>query len=84
MPRTACITGLGFVSCLGNDSATVADALRSGRSGIAAHALTDNPAVPVKVAAPVRGLGVCTTVMGVPSIVRQPLSWASLAVNASV
>lgn len=58
MPRTACITGLGFVSCLGNDSATVADALRSGRSGIAAHALTDNPAVPVKVAAPVRGFSV--------------------------
>jgi len=58
MPRTACITGLGFVSCLGNDSATVASALREGRSGIVAHAFCDNPAVPVKVAAPVRGFAV--------------------------
>ncbi|UCF91383.1 MAG: beta-ketoacyl-[acyl-carrier-protein] synthase family protein, partial [Desulfobacterales bacterium] len=28
------ITGIGIISCLGNDSATVAEALRSGRSGI--------------------------------------------------
>lgn len=28
------ITGLGIVSCLGNDAAAVADALRKGRSGI--------------------------------------------------
>ena len=28
------ITGLGIVSCLGNDAATVTDALRKGRSGI--------------------------------------------------
>lgn len=28
------ITGLGLTSCLGNDRATVADALRAGRSGI--------------------------------------------------
>ena len=58
MLSSACITGLGFVSCLGNDSATVADALRSGRSGIIAHSLFDNPAIPVKVAAPVRGFSV--------------------------
>ena len=58
MPRTACITGLGFVSCLGNDTAAVADSLRSGRSGIVTHSFFDNPAIPVKVAAPVRGFSV--------------------------
>ncbi len=60
MPSSACITGLGFVSCLGNDSPTVAAALREGRSGLAAHAFCDNPAVPIKVAAPVRGFAVAS------------------------
>ena len=55
MLPSACITGLGFVSCLGNDSATVASALREGRSGVAVHDFCGNPAVPIKVAAPVRG-----------------------------
>lgn len=32
--RRAVITGLGIVSCLGNDKATVTGALREGRSGI--------------------------------------------------
>ncbi|WP_111657089.1 beta-ketoacyl-ACP synthase I [Isoalcanivorax indicus] len=32
--RRVVITGLGIVSCLGNDAATVTDALRKGRSGI--------------------------------------------------
>ena len=58
MPRSACITGLGFVTCLGNDSAAVAEALRAARSGIVAHSFFDNPAIPVKVAAPVRGFAV--------------------------
>jgi len=31
------ITGMGIVSCLGNDKATVADALKNGRSGIKAN-----------------------------------------------
>ncbi len=56
--RTACITGLGFVTALGNDSTAVASALRAGRSGIAAHTFFDNPALPVKVAGPVRGFSV--------------------------
>lgn len=34
MTRRVVITGLGIVSCLGNDAATVTDALRAGRSGI--------------------------------------------------
>jgi 3-oxoacyl-[acyl-carrier-protein] synthase-1 len=32
--RRVAITGMGIVSCLGNDQQTVADALRNGRSGI--------------------------------------------------
>lgn len=58
MPSSACITGLGFVTSIGNDAATVADRLRAGRGGVATHALFDNPAIPVKVAAPVRGFSV--------------------------
>ena len=58
MPPTACITGLGFATCLGNDSATVAESLRAGRSGIITHSLFDNPALSIKVAAPVKGFNV--------------------------
>src|SRR5699024_12709194 len=32
--RRVVITGMGIVSCLGNDLETVADALKKGRSGI--------------------------------------------------
>jgi 3-oxoacyl-[acyl-carrier-protein] synthase-1 len=35
--RRVVITGLGIVSCLGNDSTAVLDALRNGRSGIRAR-----------------------------------------------
>jgi 3-oxoacyl-[acyl-carrier-protein] synthase-1 len=34
MQRRVVVTGLGIVSCLGNDSATVIESLREGRSGI--------------------------------------------------
>ena len=34
MSQRVVVTGLGIVSCLGNDVATVAEALKSGRSGI--------------------------------------------------
>ncbi|MEM6775439.1 MAG: beta-ketoacyl-ACP synthase I [Pseudomonadota bacterium] len=34
MTRRVVVTGLGIVSCLGNDAATVANSLREGRSGI--------------------------------------------------
>lgn len=35
--RRVVITGMGIVSCLGNDKATVAEALKTGRSGITAN-----------------------------------------------
>jgi 3-oxoacyl-[acyl-carrier-protein] synthase-1 len=34
MTRRVVVTGMGIVSCLGNDAATVRDSLREGRSGI--------------------------------------------------
>ncbi len=34
MSRRTVVTGLGIVSCLGNDAATVTESLREGRSGI--------------------------------------------------
>jgi len=37
MQRRVVVTGLGIVSCLGNDAGTVTDALREGRSGISVN-----------------------------------------------
>ena len=37
MTRRAVITGMGIVSCLGNDVETVAGSLYEGRSGISLH-----------------------------------------------
>ncbi|CAM2806243.1 beta-ketoacyl-[acyl-carrier-protein] synthase family protein [Rariglobus hedericola] len=54
MSRSVLITGLGFITSIGNDAATVSESLRSGRGGMALHPLWDNPNIPVKVAAPVR------------------------------
>ncbi|MET0262745.1 MAG: beta-ketoacyl-[acyl-carrier-protein] synthase family protein [Rariglobus sp.] len=54
MSRSVLITGLGFITSIGNDAATVSASLRAGRHGMAVHALYDNPNLPIKVAAPVR------------------------------
>lgn len=58
MNSHACITGLGFVTCIGNDPATVVDHLRNGRTGIVSHSFYDNPAIPVKIAGAVKGFEV--------------------------
>jgi 3-oxoacyl-[acyl-carrier-protein] synthase-1 len=52
--RSALITGLGFITSIGNDSASVSASLRAGRHGMAVNPLWDNPAIPIKVTAPVR------------------------------
>lgn len=54
------ITGLGFVTCLGNDASSVAAALRGGRHGMAPFDWCGNPRLPVKVAAPVREFDVAS------------------------
>ncbi len=58
MSRSVLITGLGFVTSIGNDAATVSANLREGRHGMAVHPLCDNPNIAVKVVAPVRDFAV--------------------------
>ena len=48
------ITGVGFITSIGNDAAAVGQSLRALRHGIVRYAPFDKPEVPVKVAAPVR------------------------------
>ena len=54
MSREVLITGLGFITSIGNDAATVTASLREGRHGMTTWDYCGNPAVAVKVAAPVR------------------------------
>jgi 3-oxoacyl-(acyl-carrier-protein) synthase len=49
MPRHAVITGLGFITCIGNDHAAVRRSLREGRHGLEQVEFLGNPAIPVKV-----------------------------------
>ncbi len=49
------VTGLGFITSIGNDVATVSKHLRELRHGIEVYEPFQKPEVPVKVAAPVRG-----------------------------
>jgi len=59
MARSAALlTGLGFITPLGNDRASVTAALRTGRHGLARVEFAGNPDLPVKVAAPVRDFNV--------------------------
>ena len=54
MPRVF-ITGLGFITSIGNDAATVTKSLRELRHGLELYAPFQNSEIPVKVAAPVKG-----------------------------
>jgi len=54
MPKVF-ITGLGFITSIGNDCATVFQSLRELRHGIEVYAPFQKPEIPVKVAAPVKG-----------------------------
>ncbi len=48
------LTGLGFITSIGNHAAAVGESLRALRHGIVRYPPFDKPEVPVKVAAPVR------------------------------
>ncbi len=54
MPKVF-ITGLGFITSIGNDSETVTQNLRELRHGIEVYAPFQKPEIPVKVAAPIKG-----------------------------
>ncbi|ATC64926.1 beta-ketoacyl synthase [Nibricoccus aquaticus] len=54
MPKVY-LTGLGFITSIGNDVASVTRSLRELRHGIEVYAPFQKPEIPVKVAAPVKG-----------------------------
>lgn len=54
MPKVF-ITGLGFITSIGNDAAAVTESLRTLRHGMERYAAFEKPDIPVKVAAPVKG-----------------------------
>lgn len=54
MSRRAVVTGLGFITSIGNDRTAVTAALRTGRSGIERIELLNNPAIAVKVAGTIK------------------------------
>jgi 3-oxoacyl-[acyl-carrier-protein] synthase-1 len=59
--RKVYITGVGFITSIGNDAATVADSLRELRHGIVQYPPFQKPEVPVKVAAPIRDFNTDST-----------------------
>jgi 3-oxoacyl-[acyl-carrier-protein] synthase-1 len=54
----AVITGLGFITPIGNDRATVSASLRAGTAGLAPIEFLGNPALPVKLAGTVKEFSV--------------------------
>lgn len=52
--RKVYITGVGFITSIGNDAASVSDSLRDLRHGMMLYPPFQKPDVPVKVAAPIR------------------------------
>lgn len=60
MSRAAVVTGLGFITPIGNDRAAVTASLRTLRPGLAPITFFDNPAVTVKVAGTVKEFDVAS------------------------
>ena len=52
--RKVYITGVGFITSIGNDAAGVSESLRELRHGIVVYPPFQKPNIPVKVAAPIR------------------------------
>ena len=59
--RKVYITGVGFITSIGNDAISVAESLRELRHGIVQYAPFQKPEVPVKVAAPIKDFQTDTT-----------------------
>lgn len=59
--RRVAVTGLGFVTPIGNDRATVTANLRAGRHGLEPVEFLGNPDLPVKLAGTVKGFTVEST-----------------------
>ncbi|MBN1403196.1 MAG: beta-ketoacyl-[acyl-carrier-protein] synthase family protein [Opitutales bacterium] len=56
--RSVVASGIGFVTCIGNGKAQVAENLRSMRHGLSLYAPFDKPDCPVKVVGSVKGFAV--------------------------
>jgi 3-oxoacyl-[acyl-carrier-protein] synthase-1 len=59
--RKVYITGVGFITSIGNDAVSVSESLRELRHGIIHYPPFQKPEVPVKVAAPIRDFQTDTT-----------------------
>ncbi|MFZ5494425.1 MAG: beta-ketoacyl-[acyl-carrier-protein] synthase family protein [Verrucomicrobiota bacterium] len=59
--RKVYITGVGFITSIGNDAATVSESLRELRHGMVQYPPFQKPDVPVKVAAPIRDFNTDST-----------------------
>jgi 3-oxoacyl-[acyl-carrier-protein] synthase-1 len=53
--RRAVVTGLGFITRIGNSRTAVLESLRTQRSGVAIHPELDRPEIPVKLAGTIKG-----------------------------
>jgi 3-oxoacyl-[acyl-carrier-protein] synthase I len=58
MNRRAVVTGLGFITSIGNDRTAVTESLRTQRSGIERIEFLGNPSLSVKVAGTVKGFAI--------------------------
>lgn len=58
LQERALITGMGFISPIGNDASTVEDRLRRGQHGLSPIEIYGNPELPVKLAGQVSGFNV--------------------------
>lgn len=58
MSRTALVTGLGFITSIGNDRAAVTRSLREGMTGLASIEFLQNPSLPVRVAGTIKEFAV--------------------------
>jgi 3-oxoacyl-(acyl-carrier-protein) synthase len=59
--RQVLVTGLGFITPIGNDRASVSASLRAGKHGLAPVEFLGNPQIPVKVAGTVKDFSVEST-----------------------
>jgi 3-oxoacyl-[acyl-carrier-protein] synthase-1 len=59
--RKVYITGVGFITSIGNDAASVSESLRELRHGMMQYSPFQKPDIPVKVAAPIRDFVTETT-----------------------
>lgn len=61
LPRKVAVTGLGFITPIGNDRESVEASLRDGRTGLDTVTFLENPNLPVRVAGTIKDFDVDST-----------------------